>query len=99
MGVNWLTNYSVRVAPKECVIAYPCTVSFKAEFTMFHLFSLASLGCIPSHNPDQRQKENAIMERPALKQLSKSWEETFPEAARLDEREKRMRGFRVIRSV
>jgi len=67
---------------------------------MIPTFSLAALCCIPIHNPDQREKERAIMTRPALRQLSESWEATFPDAARLDERvHERIRNFRVIRSI
>jgi hypothetical protein len=67
---------------------------------MIPTFSLAAICCIPSNNPDQRKKESEIMKRPALRQLSESWEATFPDAARLDERViERIRDFRVIRSI
>jgi hypothetical protein len=67
---------------------------------MIPTFSLAALCCIPSHNPDQREKERKIMKRPALHTLSESWAATFPDAAHLDERaQDRIRQFRVIRSV
>jgi hypothetical protein len=67
---------------------------------MIPTFSLAALCCIPSYNPDQREKERKIMKRPALRTLSESWATTFPDAPRQDERvNERIRQFRVIRSV
>jgi hypothetical protein len=51
---------------------------------MLPSFSLAAACCIPGHNPARRQKERKILTRPALRQLSKSWEATFPYASRLD---------------
>jgi hypothetical protein len=67
---------------------------------MIPTLSIAAVCCIPSHNPDQREKERKIMKRPALRKLSDSWAATFPDAASVDERvNQRIRQFRVIRSI